>query len=507
MKGRLVLHGISGPAIGRVWEISASARIGRFEGVEISIDDASVSRAHAEVKLTPLGWRLIDMGSTNGTLVNGTRMTKAQWPLHRKDIVVVGGVELRVEEIEAEIVSQTLGPAPQGSDDLGLFQGLNLWVEATAKSNWQDALIDVARERELAGQTREMFVSLLETSRHLVHLEREEDFLSHVLEDAVKVLRAQGGAIVLAEGTPRILKPRIQVEREKSIGRPKAYSQSLAERVFESGCSALCRSFEEDPNLSKSPSIFEGNMASILCVLLHTPRRRLGVLHLDRPAHVAPFENGDLAFANALAAQISIGIESAQMLRKQRETFFETVNVLGQVIELRDAYTGGHTMRVTHYATLIAERMGLPADQLELLRLGTPLHDIGKIGIADSVLRKEGNLTDSEREQMRGHAVLGDQILKSHPGLTKVAAIARSHHERHDGLGYPDGLKGEAIPLLARIVSVADAFDAMTSDRPYRGRMPLKEALTLMAAESEKQFHPEVLKVFLELAPSLPLRP
>ncbi len=501
------MHGIGGPAIGRVWELRANARIGRFEGVEICIDDASVSRVHAELKLTPLGWRLIDMGSTNGTLVNGTRITKAQWPLHRKDVVVVGGVSLRIEEIEAEAVSQSPVPVPPASDDLGLFQGLNLWVEATTKSNWQDALIDVARERELAGQTREMFVTLLDTSRHLVHLEREDDFLSHVLEDAVNVLRAQGGAIVLAEGTPPVLKPRLQVEREKSAGRPRAYSQSLAERVFERGCSALCRTFEEDPQLSKSPSIFEGNMASILCVLLHTPRRRLGVLHLDRPAHIAPFENGDLAFANALAAQISIGIESAQMIRKQRETFFETVNVLGQVIELRDAYTGGHTMRVTHYATLIAERMGLPSDQLELVRLGAPLHDIGKIGIADSILRKEGNLTDSEREQMRGHTVLGDQILKSHPGLMKVAAIARSHHERHDGLGYPDGLKGDAIPLLARVVSVADTFDAMTSDRPYRARMKLQDALAFMAAESEKQFHPEVLKVFLEFASSLSIAP
>ena len=184
------MHGIGGPANGRVWELRANARIGRFEGVEICIDDASVSRVHAELKLTPLGWRLIDMGSTNGTLVNGTRITKAQWPLHRKDVVVVGGVSLRIEEIEAEAVSQSPVPVPPASDDLGLFQGLNLWVEATTKSNWQDALIDVARERELAGQTREMFVTLLDTSRHLVHLEREDDFLSHVLEDAVNVLRA-----------------------------------------------------------------------------------------------------------------------------------------------------------------------------------------------------------------------------------------------------------------------------------------------------------------------------
>ena len=502
MEGRLVLRGINGPASGKAWQVLSLARIGRFEGAEVSIDDTSVSRLHAEVRLTPLGWRLVDIGSTNGTLLNGTRVGVGQWPLRQRDIISIGGVKLAVEELHEPSVSPAPKPAP-APDELGLFQGLNLWVEATTRTGLHDALVDVAREREKPGPDHAMLMALLETSRHLVHLDREDDFLASVLEDAVRVLRAQGGAIVLAEGSPARLKPRMQVERHGAPGRPRAYSQSLAERVFSSGRSALCRSMEDDPHLANTASVTEGNMASILCVLLRTPRGSLGVLHLDRSSSELPFGPADLAFADAMAAQVSAGIEGVMLVRRQREAFLETVNVLGQVIELRDAYTGGHTMRVTAYASKIGEAMKLPADQLDLLRLGAPLHDIGKIGINDAILRKQAALTSEEQEVMRGHTVLGDQILRSHPGLEKVAAIARSHHERHDGQGYPDRLAGNDIPLLARIVAVADAFDAITTDRPYRARLSVSEAMALMERESGRQFDPEILRVFLGLAPDL----
>lgn len=499
LEGRLLLRAISGPASGKVWLVRSVARIGRYEGAEIPIDDNSVSRVHAEVRLTPLGWRLMDKGSTNGTLVNGTRVGVAQWPLRRSDMIGIGGVTLAVEELLEPALAPPAKTAP-ARDDLGLFQGLNLWVEATTRTGLHDALVDVAREREKPGADSAMLMALLETSRHLVHLDREDDFLGSVLDDAVRVLRAQGGAIVLAEGTPPRLKPRVQVERDGTRGRPRAYSQSLAERVFSSGSSALCRTLEDDPNLANIASVMEGNMASILCVLLRTPRGSLGVLHLDRSSSELPFGPADLAFADAMAAQVSAGIEGAMLVRRQREAFLETVSVLGQVIELRDAYTGGHTMRVTAYAARIGEAMRLPADQLELLRLGAPLHDIGKIGINDAILRKQTALTPDEQEVMRGHTVLGDQILRSHPGLDKVAAIARSHHERHDGQGYPDRLAGDSIPLLARIVAVADAFDAITTDRPYRARMTVPEALCLMGREAGRQFDPQIFEAFLAVA-------
>lgn len=501
VEGRLVLRGMSGPVAGRVWEVRSVARVGRYEGADIQIDDTSVSRLHAEVRLTALGWRLVDLGSTNGTVVNGAKVGVAQWPLRKRDVIGIGGATIEVVELREDSDPAPSGPKGSGQDELGLFQGINLWVEATTRSGLHAALVDVAREREKPGADNPMLMSLLQASRHLVHLDREEDFLQSVLEDAAATLRAQGGAIVLAEGEPARLRPRLQVERPGAPGRPRAYSQHLAERVFSTGRSALCRTLEEDPGLAGLASVTEGNMASILCVLLRTPRGSLGVLHLDRGSGEPPFGPADLAFADALAAQLSAGIEGVQLVRRQREAFFETVAVLGQVIELRDAYTGGHTMRVTGYAVRLGEALALSAADRETLRLGAPLHDIGKIGISDAILRKQGALDPAEQALMRSHTVLGDQILRSHPGLERVAPIARSHHERHDGAGYPDGLTGHRIPLLARVVAVADAFDALTTDRPYRTRMTVGEAMAVLSRESGRQFDPEILGAFLAMQP------
>ena len=146
--------------------------------------------------------------------------------------------------------------------------------------------------------------------------------------------------------------------------------------------------------------------------------------------------------------------------------------MLAQAVELRDQYTGGHTARVTAYSLLLAEELKLSADDMELIRIGTPLHDIGKIGIDDAILRKPDRLTPAEFEIMKTHTVKGaEDPGDGAPTCSRSSRSCARHHERWDGQGYPDGLAGEAISPLARIVAVADAFDAMTSDRPYRKGM------------------------------------
>ena len=149
---------------------------------------------------------------------------------------------------------------------------------------------------------------------------------------------------------------------------------------------------------------------------------------------------------------------------------------LAQLVELRDEYTGGHTQRVTLYATMLAEKLELSDEEIELIKIGTPLHDVGKVGISDEILRAPRRLTDEEFTKMKAHTTLGAEYLSAVPEFRPILPIVRSHHERWDGKGYPDGLAGSDIPLLARIVAVADAFDAMTSNRPYhkdqRGKSP-----------------------------------
>ena len=269
----------------------------------------------------------------------------------------------------------------------------------------------------------------MRAGHHLGHIEKEDDLLQSILEDAVAVLDAQRGAIVLAEGPEEKLKLRALVTgrnepRAVAAGRSEPggrfhFSQSLATRSFMRGESVLCHSVEDDPELAMAKSIAEGAMASVLCVLLRTPRKRLGVLHLDRSPWQKQFTIDDLHLADALAANVSAGIESAQLLRKQRDLFLDTITVLAQAVEMRDEYTDGHTMRVTTYSTLLAQKLEMSSSDLDLIRIGTPLHDIGKIGIDDAILRKPDRLTPEEFAIMKTHAVKGAEIIATVPDLSK----------------------------------------------------------------------------------------
>ena len=190
-------------------------------------------------------------------------------------------------------------------------------------------------------------------------------------------------------------------------------------------------------------------------------------------------------------------------MRKQRDLFYTTVTVLAQAVEMRDEYTGNHTARVTAYASLIGQHLELSAKELHLIRIGTPLHDIGKIGIDDEILKKESKLTFEEFEIMKTHTVKGAKILEQIADLAEAIPIVRSHHERWDGGGYPDGLAGDKIDRLARIVAVADAFDAMTSERPYRRGMAAEAAFAEVERMLGKQFDPEAAAAFLSIKPRI----
>ena len=493
------LRGQNGPLKGRSWEASELLRVGRLEQLEIVLDDSSVSRYHAEVRITDRGWRVRDLGSTNGTRLNGVRLGAGQWPVKAKDLIQFGEVSVVIEEVS------DLDTTPKGETHDALR------VEEAVRTSWSEAVEGVALDATRNPRANEQMLALLRASHHLVHMEKEEDLLQSILEDAVKVLDAQRGAIVLAEAPDSRLKLKALTTgkgtKQKSLfGMPRLvpssqfqFSHSLALRCFSRGESILCQKIEEDPELAAAQSIAEGAMASVLCVLLRTPRRQLGVLHLDRSPWQRPFSMEDLRLADGLAANVSAGIECAQLLRKQRDLFLDTITILAQAVELRDEYTGGHTFRVTTYSLLLAEHMGMAQQDIDLIRIGTPLHDIGKIGIDDAILRKPDRLTPEEFAIMKSHTVKGAEILETVPDLKNIIPIVRSHHERWDGHGYPDGLAGEAISPLARVVALADAFDAMTSDRPYRKGMPAAVAFAEIEKQTGKQFDPTLAQGFLAI--------
>jgi putative nucleotidyltransferase with HDIG domain len=175
------------------------------------------------------------------------------------------------------------------------------------------------------------------------------------------------------------------------------------------------------------------------------------------------------------------------------------LSVLSGAIEARDPYTRGHSARVTALAEAVARKLGWSEERLASLRLGGPLHDIGKLAVSDEVLRKAGRLDDHELAQIREHPKTGARLILRIAALRDAIPYVLYHHERWDGAGYPSGKAGEEIPLEARVLAVADAFDAMTSDRPYRRALTREQALAEIERCAGTQFDPRIAQVFLEL--------
>jgi len=186
----------------------------------------------------------------------------------------------------------------------------------------------------------------------------------------------------------------------------------------------------------------------------------------------------------------------------EKESLLNTLLGLSMIVEARDPYTGGHLWRVSQFSKLIAQQAGLAQRDIALCEVGGFLHDLGKIGVPDAILNKPDKLTDAEYGVMKTHPAVGGRLLANHPLARLALDAVVGHHERPDGLGYPHGLAGTVIPEVARIVGIADAFDAMTSTRAYRKGMPMEKALAIIRSELGKQFDASLGKHFLALDPT-----
>ncbi len=194
-----------------------------------------------------------------------------------------------------------------------------------------------------------------------------------------------------------------------------------------------------------------------------------------------------------------INAELEETNEKLEQAYLDSVETLRYTVEAKDPYTRGHSDRVSEFSVLIGKKLGLPEEQLKILRIGGLFHDIGKIGIPDNILQKESKLTDDEYSEIKNHPSIGVHILGSAEIFKDIIPIVKHHHERYDGRGYPSGLKGEEIPYIARIAAVADTFDAMTSKRSYRDALDLQVVKDEIKRCEGTQFDPEIAEVFLEI--------
>jgi putative nucleotidyltransferase with HDIG domain len=216
----------------------------------------------------------------------------------------------------------------------------------------------------------------------------------------------------------------------------------------------------------------------------------------------------DLQLLRLMANQAAIAVQNSELYSQANRLLVESIGALSDAIEIRDAYTAGHSQQIALYCLAVAEEIALPEKEQEMLHFAALLHDIGKIGVSDAILRKPGRLSAQELVEMRRHCAIGARVAKRIEKLRPVVPIIYHHHERYDGTGYPDGLRGETIPLLARVLAVADALGAMTSDRPYRQAYSIERALDEIRKASGSQFDPVIVEALFRALErlELPLR-
>lgn len=275
--------------------------------------------------------------------------------------------------------------------------------------------------------------------------------------------------------------------------KPIRTDEGIAGKVFTRGEPIIINDFKSvDANSGISGR-------SSICVPLKVKDKCIGVLSISDKHSGEPFDNSDLDMLGTLASQISIALHNAQLYEDLEASYLSAVRALANSIDAKDAYTRGHSERVASYSMEIGRVMGMNTDEIKNLHIGALLHDIGKIGIAESIINKVSRLTDEEFTEIKTHPSRGASIIEPAKFLKEKVPLIKYHHERYDGKGYPEGLKGEGIPLMARIVCAADSFDAMTSKRAYRDVMPIDEARNELVRCSGTQFDPRVVNAFLEV--------
>ncbi|HWB70490.1 MAG TPA: HD domain-containing phosphohydrolase, partial [Solirubrobacterales bacterium] len=295
-------------------------------------------------------------------------------------------------------------------------------------------------------------------------------------------LRVVGGAGPLAEELSNFL----ALEQPIELG--------VNGRVVRTGQPAMVNDTRLDSDyLQRNPTTDPG---SELSLPLNVAGSVWGVMNLEQQQQNA-FGDEDLMLAEIVASQIGAAIYRCQLLSELEGAFMATLGVIADAVELQDSYTADHANEVADLAVRVGRRMGIAGAELDRLRYGALLHDVGKIGVPGEILRKAGPLTAGERELMDQHTAIGARMLEKIPFLAPVAPLVRSAHERVDGGGYPDGLSGQEIPRGAMIIATCDAFHAMTSDRTYREAMDHTGAVVELRANAGTQFDSEVVDALI----------
>jgi HD-GYP domain-containing protein (c-di-GMP phosphodiesterase class II) len=493
----------SGKELGRTITLGTGQTItlGRLKGCDVVVDDEAASRRHCTITGRDEAVVVTDLQSANGTFVNDTRITTVE--LRRGDRIRIGTTVLELLDAPAAGPSASQ-PVPDAGTSLSI-------VETRGKTLVQRAVDPTRLEFLSQFYKRKDEAHLLESAqKYLTTLHQVSDQLSRAVSvealfDSIlsAILDVSGGdrAAILMRNTDTTQVDLIAARtRDGKAPGAVTVSRSVVNDVLEKGISAFTDDAMADERYVGGESIVRERIRSVMCAPMRTTDEILGVLYVDSQM-TREFSEAELELLAAVGNQAGIALHRARLMAEVERLFLDVMKAIASIIDAKDGYTHKHSERVAALGVRLARHLGFDADSRAVVELSGLLHDVGKIGVPDAILNKPGKLTDDEFREMRLHPLHGVRIL-SNIQSAKIASLlpgVKYHHERWDGKGYPEGLKGEEIPLLGRLLGVADFLDALTSDRSYRKGLTLEEALEMVRDLDGQAFDPAIVKAAVEL--------
>ena len=343
-------------------------------------------------------------------------------------------------------------------------------------------------------------LDLYRFSDSLNSLNSLEDILKHIVSFTRQSLNCERISILLLEEGMLSMKAGVGIPKDIAERIRIPLGENIAGRVLKNREAMLVKDIDEISWMkNKINAEFKSFMsAPVICAELRSFDVPLGVINVTNKTGNESFSEQDLQTLSFIANTASIAINNQQNRQMLENSYLDTVKALIVALEARDTYTKGHSVRVMEYSEGIGRHLGLEEQMIGTIKDAAILHDIGKIGISDKVLLKSGRLDAGEHKEIRKHPEISYAIVKSISSLQEVGMIVRQHHERYDGKGYPSGLKDEEIHIGARIMAVADAYDAMTSNRPYRQALVPQDVVEELMTGSGVQFDPQCVEAFIQ---------
>ena len=467
-----------------------SFRIGRDPDSNLSIDNPYVSRNHVTITFDRGSYNLRDLDSTSGTYVNGERVSTRR--LEEGDRIRLSrgrGVEFVFHQ-----------GATADNAQLGGEEGEESLKPVRVITPENTRFINTARlpgSDDLTRETVDRLRSLYEFTSDMLSAHTSRDLSDKLAAFLMRSLNAERCAVLLHDRKRDTLKVVATSDAGKSI----APSRSITRLSFNDNVAVLSLDAGSDERFADGASVRFQSIRSVMCAPMGSKSRVWGVCYVDNVVTERPFDDEALEFLTAVARQAGLAMENLFLVEEQRRSLESFIRTLAASLDARDDNTAGHSARVAAMAAGLARVMGHNPADVRVTYYAGLLHDYGKIGIRDDVLLKPAQLTDQEYTHIKEHPLHTFRLLSKirfPEDLADIPMVAAPHHERWDGSGYPDGLRGEEIPIGSRIIAVADAYDALTEQRCYNEPVTPGQALGELTMRSGTYFDPAVIEAFVQ---------